>query len=71
MFDLSKLQQGLNAIVSNLEKHQARSIRSTMATNIFCKIMDDQKSDADLVATAKVAVRMADIILVEMEKHNG
>lgn len=66
MFNLDKIQDVLKNLASSLEDHRKKSLRATMTTSIFTHIVNLQMKEEDLVATAKVAVHLTDIILKEL-----
>lgn len=66
MFNLDKIIEALKNLSSTMEDHRRKNLRANLTMTMFSRIVDLRMDDEDLVATAKVAVHMTDIILKEL-----
>ena len=66
MFNLDKVQDAIVKLTGTLEENRKKTLRSNIASNLLARIVDITMQDADLVATAKVSVKLADILLKEL-----
>ena len=66
MFDFKKVQDGLVSLVTRLEDHQRKSLKVQIMMAVFTKIVADIEKDNDLIASAKMSSKIADIIMKEI-----